>query len=55
MSRQARIEAPAALHHIIIHDIEREKYTRVMKIEITSLNDLAQFFPKPPHYVMLGY
>jgi len=33
MPRQARIDAPAVLHHIIILGIER-KYTGIRKIEI---------------------
>jgi hypothetical protein len=55
MLRKARIDAPGALHHIIIWAIERKKIFKDTADREKFLNGAVKLFPKLRPVAMLGF
>ena len=54
MPRNARIDAPGALHHIIVRGIERRKIFNDDVDRINFLDRLGRCFQKPIQHVLHG-
>ena len=46
MPRSARLDAPGALHHVVIPDIERKKIFRSSTDQVDFLSRLEDLIPK---------